>query len=86
MFKKFQTLAKDWAIGAANKVPRGRRVRTLTMCRKCYTFFYRNSWHFERPDYLRMDQDLEIPVRFTECQACMEQEMAFYDMDATPVS
>lgn len=54
----------------------------LEMCRKCYAFKYDNSWHFERPDYLaEKDSDEKISVRFSLCSACVEEALAFYDME-----
>jgi hypothetical protein len=82
MLKKFKTAAKDWALSHKNKTGKTRHIRALTMCRKCYTYYYNNSWHFERPDYIENESDVEVPVRFTECQACLQEEEAFYDMES----
>lgn len=50
------------------------------MCKKCYTFYYKKSWHFDKPMSVKIGNDEEIPVRFTECAACLDQDSAFYDM------
>ena len=68
MFKKFSSV--------------GRSVKGLTMCKKCYTFYYKNSWHFESPEYLDQTYEVEIPVHFTKCLACMEQEQALYETES----
>lgn len=53
----------------------------LEMCRKCYSFRYDNSWHFERPDYLsEKDADEKVAVRFSTCSACVEEALALYDV------
>ena len=52
------------------------------MCKKCYTFYYRNSWHFEMPEELRRDPEAEVPVTFTQCGACRMEEEALYESEA----
>jgi len=55
---------------------------TLKICRKCYSFFYGNAWHFERPEYIaEKDVDEEITVSFSQCPACVEETLAVYDME-----
>lgn len=61
----------------------GRNFKGLTMCKKCFTFYYKNSWHFERPEYLDQSDEVEIPVHFTECFACMEQDQALYETESS---
>ncbi len=51
------------------------------MCKKCFTFYYKNSWHFERPEYLNREDEVEVPVHFTECHACLEQDEAQYETE-----
>jgi hypothetical protein len=83
MLKKLKSNAKDWLSSSENKFsPADRGVKKLTMCKKCYTFYYRNSWHFERPEFLDKNYEIEVPVHFTECLACMEQEQASYDKES----
>lgn len=54
----------------------------LVMCRKCYSFKYDNSWHFEKPDYLgEKDPNEEISIQFGQCPACVEEALAMYDME-----
>lgn len=78
MLTKFKTLAKDWSL---NHKPKARRnsFSVITMCKDCYTFYYKNAWHFERPSYLGNQDDTEIPVHFTRCPACLEQENSMYE-------
>lgn len=58
------------------------RFRAFSMCKKCFTFFYKKTWHFERPDYLDDYADQEIPVKFTECPACLQEERALLDSES----
>jgi len=69
MFKKF-----------SSSIDQG--TKGLTMCKKCFTFYYKNSWHFERPEYLNQDDEVKIPVHFKVCLACMEQEQALYETES----
>ncbi len=86
MLKRLKTLTKDtknWVKEKGEKFPKMRNYRTLTMCESCYSFKYQNSWHFKRPDwYARQDKDQEIPVLFTQCSACLEQENALYETES----
>jgi len=59
--------------------------RALTMCKKCYTFYYKKAWHFERPEYLDDYVEQEVPVRFTECPACLEQDEALFEKESSLV-
>ena len=52
------------------------------MCKKCYTFYYKKGWHFERPNYLQEDRKEEISVKFSKCPACMEQKLALYETES----
>jgi hypothetical protein len=81
MLKKLKLVTRDWALSNKKKFPQNRNFRMLTMCKKCYTFYYKNSWHFESPNYLNIDSDKELPVRFTQCPACLEQEQALYERE-----
>lgn len=81
MLKKIKTMTKvtkDWVNDQKTKLPKN--YRTLTMCERCYAFKYRNSWHFKKPDYLSSEQ--EVPVIFTQCSACLEQENAMYESES----
>jgi heterodisulfide reductase subunit B len=82
MLKKFKTLAEDWAVNQNKRFTRDKNFRVLTMCKQCYTFYYRNSWHFERPQLLDTENEPTVAVRFTQCPACVEQETAFYDLES----
>jgi len=82
MLKKFKSKAEDWVSNHNKRLSEGKSLKRLTMCKKCYTFYYKNSWHFEKPEYLNQEREEEIPVRFTECPACLEQEMASYEMES----
>lgn len=83
MLTEFKTLAKNWTERRREeKTPKGTSFRALTVCRECYTFYYKNSWHFERPENLELHKDSRVTVRFTQCPACLQQELAAYDMES----
>ncbi len=82
MLTKFKTLAKGWAEDQKKRFPKSQNFRALTMCEKCYTFYYKNSWHFEKPEHLAHADDSTVAVKFTQCPACVEQELALYDMES----
>ena len=78
--------AEDWVAGHKKRISEGHQnLKKITMCKKCFTFYYKNSWHFERPVYLDLDREDEIPVRFTECPACLEMEVASYETESNLV-
>ncbi len=80
MLKKFKTMTKDWVQDKKDKLPKN--YKTLTMCERCYAFKYRNSWHFKRPDRPYFHSEQEVPVIFTQCSACLEQENAMYENES----
>ena len=82
MLTKIKTITNDWAEGGEAKVSKSKNFRALTMCKKCYTFYYKNSWHFERPEAIEHVSETEVAVRFTQCPACVEQELALYDSES----
>jgi hypothetical protein len=82
MLKKLKSYADDWVTSQKKRFPENKRFQALTMCKKCYTFYYKRSWHFERPEVLEGDNETPIPVCFTECPACLEQEVSYYDMES----
>jgi len=80
MLKKLKLSAEDWVANhRKNRRLKAEEGRKLIMCKKCFTFFYNNKWHFEKPDYLERNSDDEVLVSFTECHACMEQDLASYE-------
>ncbi len=83
MLKKLKLSAEDWVTNHKKRVSQVEGIpKKLTMCKKCYTFYYKNSWHFDRPLYVELNHEDEIPVRFTECPACLEQESATYEIES----
>ena len=82
MLKKFKTLAKDWVDDRRRKFPKNRNFRALTMCENCYAFYYKNSWNLQKPMYLNEYHEEEIPVFFTKCSACLEQEEALFERES----
>ena len=79
MLKKLKLSAQDWVLSHKKRFSESNGPRKLSMCKKCYTFYYKNSWHFDKPLYLETDSEEEIPVKFTECPACLEQDAASYE-------
>ena len=71
MFKKIKFAAKDHT----------RDFKKLTMCKKCYSFYYKKVWHFEATQSVRDEDEAEVSVRFSQCPACVEQELALYDTE-----
>jgi len=77
MLKSLKTKAEEWV---SDYKKNQKSFGKIKMCKICHTFYYKNSWHFERPEYLDRNDDQEIPVRFTECPACLiEQENLILD-------
>jgi len=59
-----------------------RESESLKICRSCFSFYYDNAWHFEKPNYLRVGgADEQITVEFSQCPACVEEALAVYDME-----
>ena len=56
-------------------------LKKLVMCRRCYAFHYKKSWSFEMPKYLSGHRDEEVPVLFSQCPACLEEENSFYEKE-----
>ncbi len=84
MLKKIKTQARDWVVSSRKRFLGDKSSKKLTMCKKCFTFYYRNSWHFDKPMVLETDRDEEIPVQFTKCNACLDQESIFYEVESQP--
>lgn len=90
MLKKMKTLARekinnigrDWNYGKKKKLQKIQSSKTLAMCDGCYSFYYKNSWHLKKPTYLNEYQEEEIPIFFTQCSACLEQEEALYEKES----
>ena len=60
-----------------------KNFKNLTMCKKCYAFYYKRDWHFDAPESIRSEDAGEISVRLTECPACNEMEVAITERDET---
>ena len=81
MFKKILKEKRERSL-VAKKSKLKENAGMLMMCRKCYSFKYDNSWHFERPEHLlEHDPDDQISVQFSQCPACIEESLAMYDME-----
>lgn len=85
MLRKFKSITRDWALSHRDRFSKNKVFKMLTMCKKCYTFYYKKAWHFEKPGYFEQINDEEVPVRFTECPACLEQEAAMYENEVETV-
>lgn len=82
MLRKIKAGVKEWALDQKRRQRINKNFKRLTMCKKCYTFYYKNSWHFYKPADIEIDQNEEIPVRFTECSACLDQEFNSLEIDS----
>ena len=85
MFKKLRQSGEDWVTHQKKSISERNTFKKLTMCKKCYTFYYKNSWHFERPSYLEEGREEDVAVHFTECPSCLEQSLAFYESESSMV-
>jgi hypothetical protein len=70
MLVKFKSLS-SWGEKTKKKFTKGKNFGGLTMCKKCYTFYYKHSWHLYRPEQLEKDNDSVFAVHFTECLSCL---------------
>jgi hypothetical protein len=82
MFVKLKEFTQDWTENKKKKLSQVKNIRSLTMCKQCYTFYYKNSWHFEKPDLLESNRETVLPVKFTQCPVCIEQENALFDVES----
>ena len=82
MLKKLRISANRWVSNKKNNYSKRVNSKKLTMCKKCFTFYYKNSWHFDRPRDVSLDNDIEIPVRFTDCAACLEEESSVLENES----
>lgn len=82
MLKKIKSHAEEWVLNHKKKLLAYKHSDKLVICKKCHTFYYKNAWHFDQPFFMNTDSDQEIPVRFTECPACLEQEVALYELES----
>lgn len=80
MLKKIRTSTSDW-LGNYQKSSVDDGLQRLTMCKKCYTFYYRNEWHFEKPKLIEDGLQQEVVVHFSECPPCLAEEMASYELE-----
>ena len=79
MLTKLKSKTMDWVESQSKRVSKEKSLKAVTMCEKCYTFYYKNSWHFEKPLEVSTSEHYTIPVHFTQCPACLEQEVAQYE-------
>lgn len=85
MLIKFKSL-DNWGVTNKKKFSKSRRFGALTMCKKCYTFYYKHSWHFYKPEQLEKDMDSIVAVHFTQCPACIEEELSADNLSLGPES
>jgi len=59
------------------------RVNKVTMCKKCYAFYYRSVWHFEAPEFVRngVPSSQAVSLRLSECPSCIEMDLAMMERD-----
>jgi len=62
------------------KITKNVETEAIEMCRKCYAFRQRESWHMERPEYFLENEVEEKIVRFILCPTCTEEALGVYNM------
>ncbi len=70
MLSNLKLNAKDLIINYKKRLSRDNFLRKLIMCRKCCSFYYKNSWHFKIPKDLHKNPEEKIEVLFTQCRDC----------------
>ncbi|OHA18185.1 MAG: hypothetical protein A2664_01805 [Candidatus Taylorbacteria bacterium RIFCSPHIGHO2_01_FULL_46_22b] len=81
MLKKIFSDEKGGVVLHSKSLARVYGLERTTMCKKCYAFYYKNSWHFERPELL--DEEVgEVLIHFTQCTDCLEQENVFFETES----
>lgn len=85
MLKHIKSFTNNRAMRYMKEFNERRNFKSLKMCKKCYTFYYKNSWHIDRPEQLEGDTEPIVFVRFTECPACLEEGLALYDAELLPI-
>ncbi len=85
MLKHFKLCAEDSIVKYKKRLSGMKGLRKLIMCKKCFTFYYKNSWHPEVPLFLKDHQEEEINVLFSQCLPCLEDENNFYENEANIV-
>jgi hypothetical protein len=83
MLKRFKKLAKDFGYGKRKRLQKIKNSVSLAMCEKCFAFYYKNAWHLSKPTYLVEYDEEEVPIFFTKCSACVEQEEAMYEKESS---
>ena len=58
------------------------KISRIVMCKKCYSFYYAGSWHLYAPESIRNNDSESALVRFAECPACNEIDIAEDERDA----
>lgn len=81
MLKKIKSGTRKWLLNHKKNSRANSSLKKITMCKKCYTFYYRSSWHSDKPMTLETDHDEEIDVYFTKCTACLDLESIFYEAE-----
>jgi len=74
MLITFKTAVQEWARQKSKAFPENETFKILTMCKRCYAFYYKNSWHSEKPDGIDYHRNSTIPIRLTRCGACLEND------------
>ncbi|MEJ0002040.1 MAG: hypothetical protein WDN09_02580 [bacterium] len=77
MNNTFESGARNLLANYRKKILHYTNLKKLIMCRKCYTFYYDNSWHTDMPERLKENKQAEVEVLFTQCSGCREETEAF---------
>ncbi len=82
MFKKIKFATRERFEHLHKAKKNMKELKKLTMCKKCYAFYYQKIWHFEAPVAIQNIEEKEIPVKFAQCPACIELEVSLYEKDS----
>ena len=59
-----------------------KHMKTIPMCKKCYTFYYERAWHQELPAELKGKKDEHIIVMCLKCASCRAKENILAELSA----
>ena len=84
MLKHYKSYTHSWTESKMRKSDKGNSLRSLKMCKKCYTFYYKNSWVYDKPKQQNSwDDEPTISICFTECPACLSEESSKSELESS---
>ncbi len=82
MLNKNDNFTTDWNYTRRRKFEQLKDSALLAVCDNCLAFYYEDSWHEEHPKNLSIYYEEEIPIFFTQCFTCLEEEEALYERES----